>query len=459
MKQLSGYADILSMAPFFFGCAWASGKFCQKFLKASKRNERLFVILSFGGFLILEMALGRFPVYHFLAVALYPLFIMLLVILLFRSETEKRILAACMLMMGAGLASNFIGSFLSCILLFFKHTINNIPEPVLNGWEIRLTGCAGYCSAILAVFWMTRHLEPVFCGKPRKWYAVLAIPILVIIMVLEAAEWGAGNGIMVRSDGSIGLYYDQILSHAGFMALTLIFLSAAGFYVFGMNRIYSEQQKSGRYHAQIAVYQMLARQRSQSERLRHDMKNHLIALSALCRNKEWEKLENYLKIMEDGCLESGGDMTGSKVVDALLYQKQKEARNGSIHWECDVRMPKGEYLDEFDLCVLFGNILDNAIEACQRMRRGERRFIKIQAGTVKKCFLMEAKNSMDSEEQYRKRSAYWEDSGEHGIGLQNVEDVAHRYNGTVHTKAERGVFVISVLIPLQDAVHDIKTTL
>ena len=152
---------------------------------------------------------------------------------------------------------------------------------------------------------MWEHLENVFCGKPRKWYVILTVPLLLVIAVYDVACLGASNGIMVRSGGNMGLYYDQIFSLAEFLVLDFLSMAAAGFYVFGMERIYLEQEKSGRYHSQISVYKMLAEQYRRSERLRHDMKNHIIALSALSRNKEWEKIDGYLKNMEGIALDVG----------------------------------------------------------------------------------------------------------------------------------------------------------
>ncbi len=122
-----------------------------------------------------------------------------------------------------------------------------------------------------------------------------------------------------------------------------------------------------------------------------------------------------------------------------------------------MQMPKECCINEFDFCVLFGNILDNALEACGRMRSGECRFISIQAKTVKKCFLLEVKNSMDRTEKYTKGSTNKEDSPAHGIGLLNVGDVVNKYNGAMNTEAGKDVFAISVLLPFPDAVHDIKT--
>ncbi|MDE5697837.1 MAG: ATP-binding protein [Lachnospiraceae bacterium] len=360
-------------------------------------------------------------------------------------------MAASMLMVVVRMAAGFVSSFLSCLELIFLHVIKKIPEPFSKEWVIGLISGAGYCFAILAVRWMSKHLEPVFCGKPRKWYVILAFPLLVIIMVYDVAGWGASNGIMVRSGGSMGLYYDQIFSLVEFLVLAFLSMAAVGFYVFGMNRIYLEQEKSSQYHSQIAVYKMLSEQYRQSERLRHDMKNHIIALSALSRNKEWEKIDSYLKTMESIALDADGDMTGNKAVDALLYQKRKRAEEENIKWECDVQMPKEYCINEFDLCVLFGNILDNALEACGRMQRGECRFINIQAKTVKKCFLLEVKNSMDITEKCTDGFTDKGDSQKHGIGLLNVSDVVDKHNGVVNTEAEKGIFVISILMPFSDA--------
>ena len=85
---------------------------------------------------------------------------------------------------------------------------------------------------------------------------------------------------------------------------------------------------------------MLAEQYRQSERLRHDMKNHIIALSALSRNQEWEKIDGYLRNMGDIVLDAGGDMTGNKAVDALLYQKRKRAEEDT----CDYQETDGRFV-------------------------------------------------------------------------------------------------------------------
>lgn len=457
MKLLSDYMDLLVMSPFCLGYLWAADKFCVKFLGTSKRGERLFLVFSFSIWLLRNF-LSRlyFGLYPFFTLSASVFFVGL-VVLFFRSEKEKRILAGSVLIVAIKMGAGFCASFLDCLALFFLHTVKKIPEPLLGDWGGRLVSGIGYCFAMFAIAWMTKHLEPVFGGKPGKWYVALAVPLLAVVTVYDVASLGASNGIMVRSGGNMGLYYDQLFSNFEFLVLAFLSMAAAGFYVFGMNRIYLEQEKSGRYHSQIAVYKMLAEQYRQSERLRHDMKNHIIALSALSRNKEWEKIDKYLKNMEDIAFDGDVDLTGNKAVDALLNQKRKRAKEENIRWECEVQIPGECGINEFDLCVLFGNILDNALEACERMQGGECRFIHIQARTVKKCFLIEGKNSMDREEKYTEGVTKKGNFGEHGIGLLNVGDVVHGYNGVMNMEAENGVFAISILMPFPDAAHDIKT--
>lgn len=457
MNQFSEYAGILIVLPCYMGYLWAADKFCKKFLGASRKKEWLFLILSFYGWLLKNILCQLYAASYIFGALSAHICFMALVLLLFQSDWEKKILAASILMITARAAVEFSGSFLSCLALLYFHTVKDIPEPFFTELESGLFSGAGYCFAICAIYRMSKQLEPVLGGKRKRWYVMLAVPLLAIIMVFDVAGWCASNGIMVRSGGGMGLYYDQIFSHAGFLVLTLLSMSAAGIYVFGMNRIYLEQEKSGRYYSQIAVYKMLAEQHRQSERLRHDMKNHVIALSALSRNKEWENLDDYLKNMEGMALDIDEDMTGNRAVDALLHQKRKRAEEGNIRWECDVQIPKGCGINEFDLCVLFGNILDNALEACGRMREDECRFIDIQAKAVKKCFLIEVRNSMDRAEKFTGGFTNKEDSQDLGIGLLNVGDVVHGYDGVLNAEAGDGIFLISILMPFSDAAHDIKT--
>ncbi|MCI8994021.1 MAG: GHKL domain-containing protein [Eubacterium sp.] len=459
MICLLDYADFLTEAPCYLAYVWMSGRFCRRYLGASRKNIFLFVALVFCGWLVLNIVNRQYSVPYIFLTALGHLFFTGLILLLFGEGKGKRVLAASMLTAAMTLAGNFSVSLLSCLVLSFQYFAEKIPEPIIHETEAGLIGCVGFFLVILAVYWMSERLTSVFGSRRGKWYLVSAIPLFAVTAVIDVVNWGASNGIMVSSRRNQELYYDQIFSHVEICVLTGLSIFAAAVFLFGMDRLYLEQKKSSRYQSQVAVYKMLTEQYRQSERLRHDMKNHIIALSGLFQNKEWEKLSRYIKNMESVVLETGGDATGSKAVDALLYQKRKQAEQEQILWECDVQIPNGCGIDEFDLCVLFGNILDNALEACKRVQNRERRFVRIQAKTVKKCFFLEVKNSMDPARHGEKKEAPGQGNfREHGIGLFNINDTVRQYNGVTEIEAENGIFSISVLMPMYAAVHDSKRT-
>ena len=105
-------------------------------------------------------------------------------------------------------------------------------------------------------------------------------------------------------------------------------------------------------------------------------------------NRQWEKAKDYLREMaEAGGVEAGDEVTGSLVMDALFYQKRRQALQNGIRWQCDARMPMDCPVKDMDLCIIMGNILDNALEACGRLPKGEAPFIRVCVGTIKKsCF-------------------------------------------------------------------------
>jgi len=446
----------------YSGYIYGVDKFCKEYLEISRINEKIFVLLLFGSRVFINIVNRYCVIPDIFFILLNRLFFIGLILMLFQRNTEKKILVASILITVTTLIENFFVSFFSCLALFFLHTVKSIAAPFLTEQGTSLIVCISLVIVILVIHWMGKGLMSVFYYKTKKWYVILAVPLLAVTAVIDMANWGASKGILIRSGGNMGLYYDQILSHAEFCVLTVLSMFAAGFYVFGMDQIYLEQKKSSQYSLQIAAYKMLEEQYDRAERLRHDLKNHIIALLGLLENKEWEKMENYLKNME-GSAAFGirEEITGNRVVDVLLYQKRNIAEEKNIVWECDVQIPGICHINEFDLCVLFGNILDNAVEACARLQSdgsdcGSQPFINIQGRMVKKCFLLEVKNSAHTEEENKTGSAGKENPREHGIGLLNISDVVHRYNGVMNIEVQKGIFLISILIPLKDAGHDMK---
>lgn len=278
----------------------------------------------------------------------------------------------------------------------------------------------------------------------KSWYVTLALPLLFLTGIVDVVNWGASNGILVVSDASgvrfWNVYYNQIFSHAAICLLTGLLMCIATGYLYGMNRIYAQQKRVEQYDAKLAYYKMQGEQYALFERLRHDMKNHVLALHGLWKNSEFEKAGAYLERMrEQGSLDACDEATGSRAIDALLHEKKERARRQGVRLACDVRIPKNCGIDEFDLCVLFGNALDNALNGCMAVADEARRFVEIEAHAVKSCFLLVVKNAAALQGRKEVKA---------GTGLANIGDAVKKYDGTFDLKVTDHVFELSVLLPM-----------
>lgn len=295
-----------------------------------------------------------------------------------------------------------------------------------------------YIAGITAICLLSGPLKSVLVGKRKSWYLYVTLPLSCIILVTDLANWAASNGILVQDRGKYGLFENQLFSHGAMCIFTGLAMGAAGFMVFGLNRIEEEERAGEHYRCQVAYYEMMEEQYSRMEHLRHDMKNHIIALSHLVQNRQWEKAVAYLREMAElGGVEAGDEITGSLAVDALLYHKRLEAAERGILWECDAKLPADCPVREMDLCIIVGNALDNALAACGRLSKKDKPVIRIYLGPVRKCLLLEVRNPMDQEEKPKGP----------GLGLENIQAAAAIYNGAVCGEAENGVFTLTVLLP------------
>lgn len=170
----------------------------------------------------------------------------------------------------------------------------------------------------------------------------------------------------------------------------------------------------------------------QTKSFRHDIKNHLSVLDGLLKSGKLEEGREYLKKLENVSESlSFPYQTGNPVVDILLGEKLGLAKE--ITAEVSLLLPKPCGIDDFDLCVLFANALDNAITAC---RSGDgARTIRIVGKRQGDFYLLTFENTcMDGPLP----SA--------GTGLSNIKAVAEKYHGAVLTEKNGRQFYLSVLL-------------
>lgn len=436
----------------YLGCVCAQCSFCRGYLGDFRVNRRLCEAILFGGVIVTVVVSEVRPVPYILWAAVNHLLFGGWVMAAFRGKAERKMLAAVIPIVAVTLVSDFCSSLLSIAVLIVRNAIRGAWTTGIPEKADYLISCVSYGIVIFTIHILKKRLVTVFEDKVGGWYFLLSVPLILIVVIVDVVNWGASNGIMVVSNANgaeyWNVYYNQVFSHLGICLLTALTMCIAGGFVFGMNKLYLEQREKEQYHSQISFYKMLNEQYVQMERLRHDMKNHLLSLYTLWERGETEKTGCYIKrMLENGNIGTYDEVTGNGVIDALLYHKRKQAEKNGICWESNVQIPVNCGMDEFDLCVLFGNILDNALHAGSENKKDEYRFVRVVSQRVKNSFLIVVSNGtvMDDIKEMKP-----------GIGLLNIREIVRKYNGIISTKIETHVFEISVLIPVDISGHDNK---
>lgn len=188
---------------------------------------------------------------------------------------------------------------------------------------------------------------------------------------------------------------------------------------------------------------------------RHDYHNHIQSIKAMLAMKKFQELDDYLATLEQD-LDSIdiAIRTGNVGLDAILSSKVSIARKNNIEVNCTAKVPGQLKITDVHLCAIVGNLLDNAIEACEKIKCGgagqapQQKFIRIYIGMFKEQLYISVSNSTSAKHRRRLNELVTSKLGEHGFGLRRIDKIAEKYDGFVNRKNEPGIFATEVMLPL-----------
>lgn len=196
-------------------------------------------------------------------------------------------------------------------------------------------------------------------------------------------------------------------------------------------------------------YGQLCEQHKAQEKKLHDVRYQYITLGQLLQEKKYEQCLEYLGQISSWMSKSFTDIyTGNQYIDFLLNYKKCEAENKDIQFIIDSDIV-GEAIEmsQEDINVILGNLLDNAVEACERIHE-EVRWIEIKVNKVRGMFFLTIKNSSRCAPVVENGRIVTEKENIriHGLGLQNVRDCVEKCGGTFAVRYNDHVFTAEVTI-------------
>lgn len=182
----------------------------------------------------------------------------------------------------------------------------------------------------------------------------------------------------------------------------------------------------------------------QIKKVRHDLKNHMTALAAYFKSKECEEGLEYIdKLIGEVNISGHIIETGNIVIDTILTAKRDLAENKGINFTTNIQIPENLKIASADLCVLLGNILDNAVEACEKADNDKK--IDVSMVYEESILICRVINTALKEDNPTLKTTK-KNVDEHGIGLSNIKSVLEKYESTLNIERTENQFTLSFAI-------------
>ena len=181
---------------------------------------------------------------------------------------------------------------------------------------------------------------------------------------------------------------------------------------------------------------------------RHDYRNHIQTMKAYAAGGDLEAISKYLDLLDtdlntvDTVIKTGNAMT-----DAILNSKISLARSKDITVKADAQIPVALTISEIDLCVILGNLFDNAIEASLALPP-EQRMIRVYMDMKNTQLYISFTNFTASKKMNKINGKFKSTKGEgHGFGLVRIDSIIERLDGYISRNSEDGAFTTEILLP------------
>ena len=305
------------------------------------------------------------------------------------------------------------------------------------------------CCLVLGLFAFVR--KKISGERREKFFKKIQkrMPLMLVVVVCNMFFLTAFLGIAVEytQEESI-IRFLGILKVISFFNILLLF--ALVLYIWETNRTMelAQNQMEKYRRAEKAHYEMILKNEEVTKKYRHDMKNHLICMEQLAEKEAWMDLKGYLSGMTGQMQRMPMQYeTGHRILDIITnYLPQQFDVNADIRIFGGVS-GIGEICQE-DLCTIYANLLQNALEELQRKKDGEKGFLEIHFSENQKFLQIEMENSLAGAKQNLQTQK--EDKEWHGYGIGNVKDTVEKNHGAMQIDIRDNSFYVSVILPLAD---------
>ena len=208
-----------------------------------------------------------------------------------------------------------------------------------------------------------------------------------------------------------------------------------------------EKQAYNRLETKNDYYEKVEESQNQIRRLYHDMNNHLYNIQMM--NKSSEDASDYIVSLQNELKEARKTrVSGNSLFDIIVDEKMNICKNKGIEFDIDADSKNTGFIKNIDMSSILANILDNAIEACDKMT-SNKKYIKLTSMWADDMFVIICENSKENEVK-KIGDRFITDNlnkSEHGIGIKSVEKSVKNYDGNMMIFCDDSLFKVKIMIP------------
>lgn len=426
----------VNIAPYAFLCYYP---FMDK-LKISIR--KLLVIVSLT--IILEISIFCFyrPITYEFTQCVFFMFLVVyffIYLLTVRMDFSKLILVFLLNADYGGiivLVSNYLE-------IVFSPQWSHIGGYSLNFFTLEL-----YVATVpLGLHFMIKKVKPLLnLENTKAWGLLWVVPLMFFFQIILIAC--VNNDQWIRSWQYIA------------MTLTMAIGGYISLYVVSEMLLKTDENATLRQDVRVAkmqlsfqknAYENLRSRIAETKAARHDLRHHLSVIESYLQSDNYDELQKYLAEYKSSLPDNKElFLCENSAANGIVLHYAELAKKEGITVTTNLHLPQKIRVTDIDLCIILGNCLENALEACRRIKTGQK-YIVIKSKVHGDMLGITVDNSFDGKiESNNGRILSRKRCREEGLGLSSIQAVAQKYNGTVLYNYDNKEFQISVMLNMRE---------
>lgn len=339
------------------------------------------------------------------------------------------------------------------VLVYMQWTMNFELIEVLFGWnkfgimidDVFITPL--WLVADLS-FFVCLVLLKCFVGKKSVQVTLSLWEGIILVVFCVFGSYSSKILVMLQET-----FDDRALNIA--WVLFVLLLNAALVYAIAYRKrakhfqVISENYKQ-QFDAEYAYFKEYKNENKEISKFRHDWKNHMIVIQGLLEQGDMEEAKAYFnEASSKADVSKWKVVTGNETLDMILASKMVMMQDKGIEFDFTGSLTGISYMKPADLCIVFSNLIDNAIEAVEQCVKKQ---IHIKVTHSPEFCLCVIENTVKNKVLYTEGTLFTtkEDINNHGIGLQNVKEILEKYSAELDFESEEMFFRVKILFQKQE---------